>query len=247
MTKKMQAAPFPDLLILCATAGEISHFLDVSPGNSQRLTRTGLTIISGHLRHKTYELILTGPGVFNAAHALTVYLETASPALVLQTGIAGVFKETGGKIGDIAIATQERYIHTGIQAEGMTAAPLPFDLIEEKPLTRQGIYPFDSDRVNQYHDLLSESFSTGKTKIIKGPFITVSSITASFARAGQLHAAFSPVMEAMEGAACAHIASLYGIPMIEIRSASNFVGERDKSQWDIDLAAKQLGAMAAFF
>jgi futalosine hydrolase len=34
---------------------------------------------------------------------------------------------------------------------------------------------------------------------------------------------------------------LYDIPIIEVRSASNYVGERDKSKWDIDLAAKQLG------
>jgi futalosine hydrolase len=53
------------------------------------------------------------------------------------------------------------------------------------------------------------------------------------------------VMEAMEGAACAHIAKLYDIPMIEVRSGSNFVGERNKSKWDVDLAAKQLGWVCA--
>lgn len=36
--------------------------------------------------------------------------------------------------------------------------------------------------------------------------------------------------EAMEGAAFAHIARLYKIPMVEIRAASNFVGERDKAK-----------------
>ncbi len=49
----------------------------------------------------------------------------------------------------------------------------------------------------------------------------------------------------MEGAACSHIAALYDIPVIEIRSASNFVGERDKSKWDIDLAIKHLGLVIA--
>jgi len=84
-----------------------------------------------------------------------------------------------------------------------------------------------------------------KINIIKGPFITVSSITSSFKQADRLYATFSPVMESMEGAACAHTAALYSIPMIEIRSASNFVGERDKSKWDIDLAVKQLGWVCA--
>ena len=185
--------------------------------------------------------MITGPGVFNAAHALTVYLEESSPALVLQTGIAGVFKDTGCVIGDVAIATREHYIHTGIQTKNLENASLPFDLIEDNPLSRKGIYPFAQSRVDHTHEILSQALATHQINITKGPFITVSSITSSFEQASELYSTFSPVMEAMEGAACAHIAALYDIPIIEIRSASNFVGERDKSKWDIDLAIKHLG------
>ncbi|MDA3789118.1 MAG: futalosine hydrolase [Desulfobacula sp.] len=235
----------PDLVILSATHFEISHFLTLHPGDSKRLTRTGQTIITGKVHHKTYDLVITGPGVFNAAHALTAYLEQALPALVLQTGIAGIFRQTGGKVGDIAIATKEHYIHTGVQTDCLENAPLPFDLIDADPLTRKGIYLLEQDRVDHCHEILSRSVLSNKVNIIKGPFITVSSITSSFKQADSLYSAFSPVMEAMEGAACAHIAKLYDIPMIEVRSGSNFVGERDKSKWDVDLAAKQLGWVCA--
>ncbi len=231
----------PDLLILCATHFEISHFLSLCPDDSKRLTQTGLSIISGKIHHKTYDLMITGPGVFNAVHALTVYLEKSSPALILQTGIAGIFKETGCVIGDVAIATREHYVHTGVQTDSLENAPLPFDLIKDNPLSRKGIYPFEQDRVDHTHEILSRALSINQINIIKGPFITVSSITSSFEQASRLYSAFSPVMEAMEGAACSHIAVLYDIPVIEIRSASNFVGERDKSKWDIDLAIKHLG------
>ena len=47
-------------------------------------------------------------------------------------------------------------------------------------------------------------------------------------------------MESMEGAASAHVAMLYNIPILEIRAASNFTGEKDKSKWDIDKSARQL-------
>ncbi|MBC8440499.1 MAG: futalosine hydrolase [Deltaproteobacteria bacterium] len=235
----------PDLLILAATHFEISHFLTLCPGDSKQFSKTGLTILSGKVGHKTYDLLITGPGVFNAAHALTVYLEKSSPSLVLHAGIAGVFKQTGCNIGDVAIATREQYIHTGIQTDSIENDPLPFDLIDTDPLTRKGIYLFEQDRVDHYHGILSRSVLSNKINIIKGPFITVSSITSSFKQADSLYSTFSPVMEAMEGAACAHIARLYDIPMIEVRSGSNFVGERDKSKWDIDLAAKQLGWVCA--
>jgi futalosine hydrolase len=232
----------PDLLILCATQFEMSHFLASCPGEEKKMTPTGLTIISGKVRHKTYDLVITGPGAFNTAHALTVYLEQSSPALVVQTGIAGIFRQTGGHIGDVAIATREHYIHTGIRTEPLENAPLPFDLIPANPLTRKGIYPFDQKRVDHYHESLSHVLLKNKINITKGPFITVASITSSFKLAGRLYSAFSsPVMEAMEGAAATHIAALYDVPIIEIRSASNFVGEQDKSKWDIDGAAKQLG------
>jgi len=235
----------PDLLILSATLFEISHFLTLYPGKATRLTQTGRTIISSKVHHKTVDVMITGPGVFNAAHALTVYLETACPALVLLTGIAGVFKQTGLNIGDVAIATQEQYIHTGIQTDGLENSPLPFDLIDADPLTRKGIYRFEQDRVDHVHDRLSRALPPGKIKIIKGPFITVSCLPSSFQQADRLYSAFSPVMEAMEGAACAHIARCYNTPMIEVRSGSNLAGERDKSNWDIDLAVKQLGWVCA--
>ena len=81
--------------------------------------------------------------------------------------------------------------------------------------------------------------------MVKGPFITVSTLTSSFDQAGRLHAALSPVMEAMEGAASAHIAALYKVPFIEVRAASNFTGERDKGKWDVEMAAKHLGEACA--
>ena len=231
----------PDLLILSATAFEVSHFLTLHPGASKHMTRSGLTLISGKIYHKTYDLVITGPGVFNAAHALTVYLEKSHPALVLQSGIAGIFRQTGGNIGDIGIATREHYIHTGIQSDRLENLPLPFDLIDACPLTRKGIYLFEKDRVDHTHEILSRSLSSNKINIIKGPFITVSTLTSSLRQVDTLYSTFSPVMEAMEGAACAHVAARYDIPFIEVRAASNYVGERDKSKWDIGLAAKHLG------
>jgi len=235
----------PDFLILCATHLEISHFLTLCPGTSKRLTKNGHTVISGKVGEKTYDLMISGPGVFNAACALTAYLELTSPAMVLHAGIAGIFKDTGMGIGDVAIATEERYLHTGVQAESLENDPLPFDLIANDFSSRKGIYSFEKSLVDQYYDKLSHRFLNCNFNVEKGLFLTVSSITSSFERAAQLFNAFSPVMEAMEGSACAHAAKLYSCPMIEIRSASNFVGERNKSNWDMELAVKQLGAACA--
>jgi len=97
------------------------------------------------------------------------------------------------------------------------------------------------DRVAACHERLSREFEHKGVRVARGPFITVSTLTSSLDQASRLHAALSPVMEAMEGAASAHIAALYKVPFIEVRAASNYTGERDKGKWDLERAAKHLG------
>jgi len=41
-------------------------------------------------------------------------------------------------------------------------------------------------------------------------------------------------METMEGAAAAQIAMYYGIPFLEIRSACNIVGNRNRQNWNLE-------------
>jgi futalosine hydrolase len=227
-----------DLLILCATLPEVNSFLSVFPPDSKRMFKGGAFLFSGKKGDQSYDLLISGPGVFNTAYALTVYLEHLSCSMILQTGIAGVFKQSGLCVGDMAVASGEQYIHTGVRTDLIMNKPLPFDLIDSVVSTREGRYVFDPETVNRFYDHLHSYFADGHTQVAKGAFITVSAISGSQEVASQLYSAFSPVMENMEGAAAAHIAALYKIPLIEIRAASNFVGERDKTKWDIDKAVK---------
>lgn len=231
-------------LILCATEFEMARFLDQQP-LVKRKTPSGLTLYSGILDDIPFDCMISGPGVFNTAHALTVYLEHTRPAFILDTGIAGAFASFGfGKdddggaigIGDIGIAAREQYIHT-VAGCHTPAAGLPFDLIENQPMTRQGIYPSDSGLLDLYHGIFTRELAG---PIARGDFITVSSITASHHHAQKIYNRFFPVMEAMEGAAAFHVAALYDVPLIEIRAASNFVGERDKDKWDFPLACDRV-------
>ncbi len=236
----------PDFLILSATLPEISYFLDLYPPERKQTTVTGCTLFSGTAGKTVFDLLVSGPGVFNTAHALTAYLEHSVPKLILDTGIAGVFTQAGCSTGDIGIAAQERYVHTGVRREDSTCHdPLPFDLIENNGLTRQGIYEFDQAMVDSCRKILCSEPEIGENSVISGRFITVSAITCSYEQAEKMHNAFFPVMEAMEGAAAAHVAMLYSIPMIEVRSGSNFTGERSREKWDIRLASERVAQACA--
>jgi futalosine hydrolase len=227
------------VLILCATRLEMAVFLDRHPVRRNRDAARNFPIYTG--ADRSWDLALSGPGVFNAARALTACLERCRPKFILQTGIAGVFTGTGLGLGDAAVAVTDTYVHTGVDTgrqpdisrPQMRLDPLPFDLIPEKELTRQGIYDLDFDLAASCFRVLDRHLGC---RVIQGTFITVSAITGSYGKADALAQTFSPVMESMEGAAAAHVAALYQVPMVEIRAASNQVGERDKNLWDIPAA-----------
>ena len=45
---------------------------------------------------------------------------------------------------------------------------------------------------------------------------------------------YNPVTESMEGAAFHYVCLKQKIPFLQLRSISNYAGERDKSKWDIE-------------
>ncbi|MFD3917450.1 futalosine hydrolase [Streptomyces sp. NPDC058595] len=76
---------------------------------------------------------------------------------------------------------------------------------------------------------------------VHAPVLTVSTVTGSAARTGELTARHPrAAAEAMEGFGVAEAAAAYGLPVIEIRAISNAVGPRDRSAWRIGPALDAL-------
>ncbi|MFO7748826.1 MAG: futalosine hydrolase [Desulfobacteraceae bacterium] len=236
-----------NVLILAATEMEAAPLLEIVVTGRETTSRAGRKIVEGEHCSQGFRLVITGPGSINCAQALAAELESNSPKLVLQTGIAGVFRETGLRPGDIAVADCETCIHTGVEdpSSPLKNAPLPFDLVRETPSTRRGIFPIDRTLSRHALELLSRRLRREKCRVMKGPFITVSTVTATRERARALFSLFSPCMEAMEGSAAAHVAALYNIDFLEVRCGSNYAGIRNKEQWNIPLAAQRACRAAA--
>jgi len=97
-------------------------------------------------------------------------------------------------------------------------------------------FPLDGKLVNKVVELITHHSSLITVK--KGTFLTLSSCTGTKKRAVELERRFGAICENMEGAAIAHICALYGIPLIEMRGISNIVEDRDRSAWNITLAAE---------
>ena len=72
--------------------------------------------------------------------------------------------------------------------------------------------------------------------------ITINEISTSQKRIKEIVAAYSPVLESMEGAALHYVGALTQIPFIQIRAISNYVGERNKAKWKLMESIEQLEA-----
>ena len=215
--------------------------------NERQVGRRPVT--TGVLDDTLVQLIETGPGLINTAQSLTAVFEASLPRMILMVGCAGGFQQAGMAVGDVGIATAEIDVQLGIEADdkNMSPLPLPFDLGMlggEKIKIR---IELNGDLTTYAENVIRQCFKTEGTTVIKGPFITVSTITATDQRAEFLFKQCQPCMESMEGVAGAYIAGYYGIPFLEIRCASNIVGDRHRDAWNLPLACQRSGLAAISF
>jgi futalosine hydrolase len=233
-----------DIIVSAAVEEELSKLIDSieSPVFS---SVGGRRVANGYIEGKPARAIITGPGSVNTVQSLSAAIETVRPSLIIQTGCAGAFRKSGLNIGDIGIATEEIDIQLGIEAEDHRRPlnELPFSTIKSDKIDIKNRYPLDAVLVNRALETLKRAFEEKSVQVVTGPFITVSTITATETRAEDIYKHYRPCMEGMEGAGAAHLAIHYDIPFLEIRSASNFVGKRDRESWNLPLAFER-GALA---
>lgn len=205
----------------------------------------------GRIQGKEIAYMISGIGKTNAAHAATVLLERVSPDLVILFGVGGAYPSTGLKVGDIAVAEREVYGDEGVLVkdgfQGAEFIGIPF-LKKGRKRYFNG-FPLDKKLIEKAlksnkqldiaHPPIPPLVRGGEkgVNIKSGAFVTVSTCSGTRERALELKKRFNAVCENMEGAPVAHICTLYGTPMIEIRGISNIVEDRDRGKWNIKLAA----------
>lgn len=241
----------PYVLIIGAVAGELRGlFQHTEQRVAEEIGRRPAT--RGMLRGVPVRLLTTGVGMANTVQSLTAVLEREPPGLILQTGCAGAFRESGLGVGDVGVASEEIDAHLGIEPEdaGDPPLPLPFPVMAEAGAARRGRYPLPRRWAMAALDALQEALESGgtaadedprapKPRVASGPFLTVATVTATDAGAARRYRHYGACMEAMEGAGAAHAAAHYGVPLLEVRAASNLVGRRRRETWDLDLSFRR--------
>ncbi len=221
------------ILVLSAVISEI-QYLENKLENFKSVSCSYSIAKTGLINNNEIFILTTGVGSVNTAGALTLAIEIFKPDLIIQTGIGGAFRKNLIELGDIGIATSETDIHLGLESGTIKVDPLPFDLYSSKGNDNfKNRIELDLILANEAKNILDTKFST-----FSGSFISVSTITTSDTRALDLYNNYSPLIESMEGFSAAQISQMCGISYVQIRSASNYVENRNRESWKITKACK---------
>lgn len=186
-------------------------------------------ILRGIAETNSIDIITAGVGVAQAAAATVQALSDARYDLVVNAGIAGGFPGQT-KVGSLVLASEIVAADLGAEtADG-------FCRLDELSLGPARIHT-DTSLVKQ----LENSLRMRGLWVTTGPILTVSTVTGTKETADEMARRISgAAAEGMEGFGVATAAQLKGLPVLEMRAVSNFVGPRNRSAWRIDEALRIL-------
>ena len=173
------------------------------------------------------DVVITGVGLMTATYALTKSVAVHRPGLIIQAGIAGTL-DMGMPLGTVVTVNNETIGDLGVQENGQ------FRSLFDLKLLGRNIEPWVESQLSNDDKLLNR---TG-LPIVNG--VTVNEISTDEDTIHYYRNQLNAQIETMEGAALHYVGLMEKIPFLQMRSLSNFIGERDKTKWMIKKALSQL-------
>lgn len=170
------------------------------------------------------DYLVTGVGMVSTAFALGQHLANKKYDLIINAGIAGAFDDSLN-IGEVVEVQSDQLSELGAE-DGQD-----FLTIEEMGMKLPSFYDLIGI-ISNHHDI------SHNLKKVKG--ITVNTVHGKSESIAEVKARFQAQVESMEGAAFFHAIKHSNQTAIQLRSISNAVKTRDKSQWNIPLALDNL-------
>ena len=194
-------------LLVAATAIEISPFLAYYRDTKNQLP-DDLQI----------DILITGIGLTASTYSITKQIQIRRPDIVVQAGIGGCF-DKDILLGSV-VAIKQEMIGDQVVIEKGKMKTL-FDL----GLVSKDLFPFSKGW------LVNKSKILQKIKLTKVKGITTNEITTSREKIKLYRDMFDPIVESLEGAALHYVCLVEKIQFLQIRSISNYIGERNKKNW----------------
>jgi futalosine hydrolase len=177
------------------------------------------------------EFLVTGIGMTATTYHLTKKLQNPDYQLIINAGIAGAFNPNELQLGDVVNVVAEKFADLG--AENHDGSFINF---------------YENGLINPNEN----PFINGELLNIKGaefeflPLVSAISVNkvSGFAPSiEKLKTTFSADIESMEGAAFTYVCLLEEVNFFQIRAISNYVEPRNRDNWQMPLAIKNLNSV----
>lgn len=212
------------ILIVVATQPEVDPLMQTF--GMQKSDEADNLFTPRHTSVANCSVLVTGAGMVPTAFALGRHLPHNVYNLVINLGIAGSF-DRNIALGDVVEITQDTFAELG--AEDDTR----FINIEQLGLG-----------ASIFNPTASLDHFTKKITLSKASAITVNTVHGNEGTIASVVNRVNPQLESMEGAAFFYACRELKVPCVQIRAVSNYIEKRNRDNWQIGLAVKNLNTFA---
>lgn len=165
-------------------------------------------------RFSDFEILITGIGMLNTSISLTQRLSSGKYDLLINIGVAGSFNPELN-IGDVVEVVEEKISELGFE---------------------------DGESFSEFNEFNVKNVfeNKSKTDLLSVRSITVNRVHGNKRSITEIINRLNPDIENMEGAAFFQVCNTFNVPCIQIRAISNKVEHRNKDNWNLPLAIKNL-------
>jgi futalosine hydrolase len=180
-------------------------------------------------KNHSIDVLIPGVGMTCTAYWLGKTLNSKIYDSAINVGLAGSFDDNI-KIGDVVNITSDQISELGAEDGESFLSLIDMDLIMDEDFTlnngeMENTICIDNPTINS---------------LTKVKAISVNTTHGDEESINKVKDLFNPQVESMEGAAFFYACLLEGITCVQVRSISNRVEKRNKDNWNIPLAVKNL-------
>jgi futalosine hydrolase len=173
------------------------------------------------------DVCITGVGMLAATYAITKAVYTHKPDFIIQAGVAGSI-DPELPLTKVVLVENETIGDLGVEENDN------FQDIFQLRLAAADSAPFTNRRLRNDLTTLKDA----GLPVVDG--VTVNEISTREEKISYYREHIGASIESMEGAALHYVALQENVRFLQLRSLSNFVGERDKNKWVMNVAIGQL-------
>lgn len=229
------------VLVVVATEEEVRQLISDLRITNYDVERSNVSIEKSEIVNRKSEivnltpdisLLITGVGMTATAFALGRHLATNQYDLAINLGIAGSF-DRSFTLGDVVEITEDTFAELGAEdgEEFLSIEKLGFGT---------NTYQSTAELSNYYKASINLNLKQATA-------ITVNTVSGNEISIEKITKRLNPQLESMEGAAFFYACREMNLPCLQIRAVSNYVEKRNRDNWKIGLAIKNLNTFAVEF